>query len=66
MNIENSTLQKIIEAAISEFAAKGPFKTTVDSIAKAAGVSHATVYTYFKSKEELYYAVLEMPTGVPK
>ncbi len=44
---------KIIQAAIKIFFKKGFHKSTMDEIAKEVGVSKATIYTYFKSKEEI-------------
>jgi AcrR family transcriptional regulator len=50
----------ICTAAEKLFAANGFAYTTISSIAKEAGVSHAAVFTYFPSKEDLiYYVVLE-------
>jgi AcrR family transcriptional regulator len=44
---------KIIEAAIKIFSQKGFHKSTMDEIAREVGVSKGTLYTYFKSKEEI-------------
>lgn len=44
---------KIIQAAIKIFSQKGFHKSTMEEIAKEVGVSKATLYTYFKSKEEI-------------
>lgn len=44
---------KIIQAAIKIFSKKGFHKSTMDEIAKEVGVSKGTLYTYFKSKEEI-------------
>lgn len=44
---------KIIQAAIKVFYEKGFHKATMDEIAKNIGVSKATIYTYFDSKEEI-------------
>jgi Transcriptional regulator len=44
---------KIIQAAIKVFSEKGYHRSTMDEIAKEVGVSKATLYTYFKSKEEI-------------
>src|SRR5215813_13296773 len=37
------------------FAERGFAKTTVDDIAEAAGVSRATVFAYFATKEEIVF-----------
>jgi TetR/AcrR family fatty acid metabolism transcriptional regulator len=50
---------KILEVSLKFFAQKGFQDTTISEISKAAGVSEATVYEYFKSKEELLFAIPE-------
>ncbi|MBN2569524.1 MAG: TetR/AcrR family transcriptional regulator [Deltaproteobacteria bacterium] len=54
--------RKILEAALTIFAEKGVKDTTISEISKAAGVSDATVYEYFKSKEDLLFAIPEKKT----
>ncbi|MDN5874406.1 MAG: TetR/AcrR family transcriptional regulator [Sinobacteraceae bacterium] len=48
----------IIDAARSVFLQAGYGGATVDAIAAAAGVSKATIYTRFSSKQELFAAVI--------
>jgi TetR/AcrR family transcriptional regulator len=48
----------IIDAAESVFFAKGWQTATMDDVADAAELSKATLYLYFKNKEELYAAIL--------
>ena len=50
---------KIITKALEIFAQKGFQETTIAEISKASGVSEATVYEYFNSKEELLFAIPE-------
>lgn len=50
--------EKILEAALIEFADKGYEGARVDRIAKAAGVNKALIYYHFRSKDELYVAVI--------
>jgi len=49
----------ILEAARHVFAMKGFNDATVDDIANAAGVAKGTVYLYYKSKREIYFAALK-------
>lgn len=51
--------QQIIQAAIQLFSAQGFYKTTTAQVAQAVGVTQPYVFHFFKSKEELYLAVLE-------
>jgi len=50
--------QEITEAAFAAFAEKGYAATRVDDVAKRAGVSKGLLYLYFKTKEELFKAVV--------
>ena len=50
---------QIIEAAAQIFAKKGFSGTVMAEIAHCAGIGKGTIYEYFKSKEELFFAVFE-------
>ncbi|SJM69087.1 TetR family transcriptional regulator [Gulosibacter sp. 10] len=52
------TKRRILDAAVLEFAAHGPDGTTVERIARAAGVNKERVYNYFGGKRELFASVL--------
>src|SRR5690625_75164 len=52
------TKLRIVEAAIAEFAANGPDGTTIERIAKTAGVNKERVYNYFGDKRSLFATVL--------
>jgi AcrR family transcriptional regulator len=56
---DKNTKEKIIEVALKVFGRKGYFKTTVDDIAKTAGLAKGTLYLYFKDKESLYIATID-------
>jgi len=47
----------VLTAAIKIFAQKGFTEATISEIAKDAGVSEATIYDYFSSKEELLFQI---------
>ncbi len=49
----------IIEIAGEIFASYGFKKTTMDEIAKAASMGKSSLYYYFKSKEEVFIAVIK-------
>ena len=57
------TRGRILDAALSEFAAHGLAGARTETIAIAAGVNKALLYYYFASKEKLYLAALEMIAG---
>ncbi len=50
---------EITQAAMEAFAEKGYDGTRVDDVAKRAGVSKGLLYLYFKTKEELFKAVIK-------
>ena len=53
------TRQRLIEVARELFAKNGLEATTMNDIAKASGRGRRTLYTYFRHKEDIYYAVIE-------
>jgi TetR/AcrR family transcriptional regulator, fatty acid metabolism regulator protein len=50
---------RIMDAALRIFAEKGFQNTTITEISKEAGVSEATIYEYFGTKEDLLFAIPE-------
>jgi AcrR family transcriptional regulator len=54
------TRQRILEAARIEFAAFGLAGARVDRIARNASASKERLYAYYRKKEELFDAVLEL------
>jgi AcrR family transcriptional regulator len=50
------TRQRLLEGARKAFEAKGSYvDTRISDIVKASGVAYGSFYTYFDSKEELFY-----------
>lgn len=56
---ESRKRQLLLEAAAELFARQGYHATRVADIARQAGVAKGTVYEYFRTKEELFYALLD-------
>jgi AcrR family transcriptional regulator len=50
--------EQILQGAIQEFLQDGYTATSMARIAKAAGVSKETLYSYFESKEKLFAAIV--------
>ena len=48
---------EILEAALGLFSSKGFHDTTMEEVAKEAGVAKGTIYLYFQSKEHLLLAL---------
>jgi len=57
--IREKSIQHIMQAAQEEFVLQGYKGTTMQSIADRAQLPKANIHYYFKSKENLYHAVLE-------
>lgn len=53
------TRAKLVDVARQLFAKKGVEATTMNDIAVASKKGRRTLYTYFKSKDEIYMAVVE-------
>ncbi|MBR4516574.1 MAG: TetR/AcrR family transcriptional regulator [Bacteroidaceae bacterium] len=54
-----NTRVKFVDVARRLFAKNGLENTTMNDIAQASGKGRRTLYTYFKNKEEIYWAVIE-------
>ena len=55
----SKTRAKLVDVARQLFAKNGVDNTTMNDIAVASKKGRRTLYTYFKSKEEIYMAVVE-------
>ena len=55
----SKTRAKLVDVARQLFAKNGVDNTTMNDIAVASTKGRRTLYTYFKSKEEIYIAVVE-------
>src|SRR3954449_1429489 len=51
-------LERVLDAAMEVFAESGP-DSSIDEIARRAGVGHATVFRRFPTKDSLIWAVVE-------
>ena len=53
------TRQQIVDVALQLFAERGFHGTVVEDIARSVGISRATLYQYFASKEEIFRELVE-------
>jgi len=53
----------IMDVALKHFAGEGYFNTTINHIAREAGISKGLMYNYFESKEELLKAIIARSLG---
>ena len=63
-DLEPNARERLLETATELFAKKGYAGTSVREIVDRAGVSKPVLYYYFKSKEGLFYAILEWAADV--
>lgn len=63
---KDQTKNKILSVAARIFARYGYQKTTVDEIARTAHKAKGSVYYYYKSKEDLFRAVVEQEISILK
>ncbi len=51
--------ESILEAAIELFSSYGYRRTSIEDVARRAGIAKGTVYIYFRNKEQLFGAVCQ-------
>lgn len=54
-----ATRERLLKAARAVFEKKGFLETYVSDICAEAGSAHGTFYIYFKSKEDIFYALVD-------
>ena len=63
IGVRLSIHERILEAAVEQFAADGFDGTNMDVLARTAGVAKPTIYNHFKDKATLYLASIEHMQG---
>ena len=53
------TRQAIMQAAVKLFSEKGFEKTSIEELARAAGIGKGTIYSYFQNKTDILHAFCE-------
>ena len=56
---KQQTRKAIMQAAITLFSEKGFEKTSIEELAKAAGIGKGTIYGYFQTKSDILHAFCE-------
>ena len=59
------TREALLDAAVALFAEKGYAQASIDDIAERAGYSKGAVYWHFKSKDELFWSLLDERIEMP-
>ncbi|GAB2323845.1 TetR/AcrR family transcriptional regulator [Alkalibacterium sp. m-11] len=58
-SLEKAKQDRILNACYKEFTEKGFDQASTNTIAKEAGIGKGTLFYYFKSKEALFYTLIE-------
>lgn len=61
LEVKKSTKEKIFDAAIDLFAEKGYDATSMREIAEAVGIKKASLYSHYKSKDDILEKIVEYP-----
>jgi AcrR family transcriptional regulator len=56
---KRETRDAIMKAAVRLFSEKGFEKTSIEQLARAAGIGKGTIYSYFQTKTEIFHAFCE-------
>lgn len=59
-NLPQEKREKVFDAAVAEFASKGYRNASMNSLVRAAGISKGSIFQYFRTKRNLFDAVLEL------
>jgi len=57
--MRDKTKKKILDVSLRLFREQGLVRTKVDDIVKESGISRATFYNYFHSKDEIFFCLIE-------
>ena len=60
LNLESKKQQRIVEAAVDEFAGKGYARASMNVVVERAGISKGALFKYFQSKSGLFAFVYRM------
>ena len=58
-SIQDQKKEQILESALTVMTNKGYFGSTMDDIVNESQMSKGAIYHYFKSKKEVYLAVID-------
>ncbi|OKY75521.1 MAG: hypothetical protein BM485_07230 [Desulfobulbaceae bacterium DB1] len=65
-NLPFEKQEKIVDAAVGEFARQGYRKASINTIVREAGIAKGSLYQYFANKEMLFFFVFDRFTGLVK
>lgn len=65
-NLSPEKREKVLRAAVSEFASKGYRSASMNSVVKVAQISKGSLFQYFRTKRDLFDGVVEMAVNEVK
>ena len=65
-NLPADKRERILQAAVEEFASQGYKKASINSIVKKVGIAKGSLYQYFANKEALFFYIFEQFTILVK
>ena len=65
-NLPPEKREKIVAAAVNEFARHGYRKASINTIVRSAGIAKGSLYQYFHNKEELFVYIFDLFTRLVK
>lgn len=65
-NLNPEKREKVLRAAVSEFASKGYRSASMNSVVKVAQISKGSLFQYFRTKRDLFDGVVEMAVNEVK
>jgi TetR/AcrR family transcriptional regulator len=64
LNLPEEKKNRIMEAAISEFAEKGFGRASINTIVGRLGISKGSIFQYFNNKTSLFYYIFDYAVGL--
>ncbi|MGQ9687573.1 MAG: TetR/AcrR family transcriptional regulator [Desulfobaccales bacterium] len=63
-NLPPEKQERVLTAALEEFAAKGYEQASVNTMVNASGIAKGSLYQYFKDKRSLFLYIFEFAVGI--
>jgi AcrR family transcriptional regulator len=64
LNLPSEKQERVVAAALGEFADKGYQQASLNTMVAASGIAKGSIYQYFKDKQSLFLYIFEVAIGV--
>jgi len=64
LNLPQEKQERVVTAALEEFADKGYQQASLNTMVAASGIAKGSIYQYFKDKQSLFLYIFEVAIGV--